>query len=224
MCLWKPENHPQNRSKSADVSQIEGSRYPCSCAGSRTRPRRRARPRLEQRTCPCGGRDGRLPSRKPSQPAQAPTSAAAPPAKSGPPSHRIGEVRSPSVVCVCVSGSVGRVRSCGRSSPVLVVWGGSPAPGWLMFSISPAKEKNLCRRFFRVRLPIWGPVVRVPVGMSPPSSIPSFAMFRCLRRRRPGSRATCNRFGVYAHFWWLITRASSGCAVRVFFVCCGGVF
>ena len=75
--------------------------------------------------------------------------------------------------------------------------------------------KNLCRRFFRIRLPIWGPV-RVPVGMSPPSRIPSSIMFRCLRRRRPGSRATCNRCGVYAHVWWLITRASSGCAVRCF--------
>ena len=41
-------------------------------------------------------------------------------------------------------------------------------------------------------------------------------MFRCLRRRRPGSRATCNRCGVYAHVWWLITRVSSGCAVRCF--------
>ena len=57
----------------------------------------------------------------------------------------IGEVRSLSVVCVCVCGSVGRVWSCGRSFPILVVWGGSPAPasGWLMFSNSPAKEKNL---------------------------------------------------------------------------------
>ena len=46
----------------------------------------------------------------------------------------IGEVRSLSVVvCVCVSGSVVGVWSCGRSSPVLVVWGGSPASGWLMF-------------------------------------------------------------------------------------------
>ena len=84
-----------------------------------------------------------------------------------------------------------------------------------MFSFFPAKEKNLCRRFFRVRLPIWGPV-RVPVGMSPPSRIPSSIMLRCLRRRRPGSRATCNRCGVYAHVWWLITRVSSGCAVRCF--------
>ena len=99
----------------------------------------------------------------------------------------IGEVRSLSVVCVSVSGSVGGVRSCGRSSPFLVVLGGSPAsdwepgtrkkrPGW--------KEVRSCPR-----LPIWGPV-RVPVGMSPPSSAPSFAKFRCLRRRRPGSRAT----------------------------------
>ena len=114
---------------------------------------------------------------------------------------------------MCVSGSVGRVWSC-APPPVLVVWGSSPASGWLLFSLFPAKE-NLCRRFFHVRLPIWGPV-RVPVGMSPPSSIPSFVMFRCLRRRRPGSLATCNRCGVYAHFWWLITRASSGCAVRCF--------
>ena len=52
--------------------------------------------------------------------------------------------------------------------------------------------------------------------MSPPSSILSFVMFRCLRRRRPGSHAACNRCGVYTHFWWLITRASSGCAVRWF--------
>jgi hypothetical protein len=108
----------------------------------------------------------------------------------------IGEVRSLSVVCVCVSGSVGRVWSCGRSSFVFVVWGGSPASGWRVSSIFPAKEKNLCRRFFRVRLPIWGPV-RVPVGMPPPSSIPSFVMFHCLRRRRPGSRATCIR-------WWRV--------------------
>ena len=37
------------------------------------------------------------------------------------------------MVCVCVSGCVGRVWSCGRSSPVLVVWGGSPASDWLVF-------------------------------------------------------------------------------------------
>ena len=55
----------------------------------------------------------------------------------------IGEVRSLSVVCVCVSGSVGRVWSCGRSSFVFVVWGGSPASGWRVSSIFPAKEKSL---------------------------------------------------------------------------------
>ena len=60
----------------------------------------------------------------------------------------------------------------------------------------PCEGKNLCRRFFRVRLPIWGPVC-VPVGMSPPPSIPSFVMFHYLRRRRPGSRATCVR-------WWRV--------------------
>ena len=52
-----------------------------------------------------------------------------------------GEVSSLSVVCVCVSGSVGRVWSCGRSSPILVVWGGSPASDWLVFSIFPGKGK-----------------------------------------------------------------------------------
>ena len=45
---------------------------PCSCAGGRSRPRRRVRPRLEQPACPCGGRDGRLPSRPPSRPTQGP--------------------------------------------------------------------------------------------------------------------------------------------------------
>ena len=45
---------------------------PCSCAGGRSRPRRRVRPRLEQPACPCGGRDGRLPSRPPSRPTQSP--------------------------------------------------------------------------------------------------------------------------------------------------------
>ena len=44
---------------------------------------------------------------------------------------------------MCLSGSVGRVWSCGRSSPVLVVWGGSPASDWLVFSFFPAKEKSL---------------------------------------------------------------------------------
>ena len=47
----------------------------------------------------------------------------------------IGEVRSLSVVCVCISGSIGRVWSCGRSSFVLVVWGGSPGSGWRVSSI-----------------------------------------------------------------------------------------
>jgi hypothetical protein len=96
-------------------------------------------------------------------------------------------------------------------------WWSGAAPLRLIGSCSHffLQRKNLCRRFFRVRLPIWGPV-RVPVGMSPPSRIPSSIMFRCLRRRRPGSRATCNRCGVYAHVWWLITRVSSGCAVRCF--------
>ena len=55
----------------------------------------------------------------------------------------IGEARSLSVVCVCVSGSVGRLWSCGRSSPVLVVWGGSPASGRLVISISLGKETSL---------------------------------------------------------------------------------
>jgi len=55
---------------------------------------------------------------------------------------RLGKV-SLGRLCVCVSGSVGRVWSCGRPSPVLVVWGGSPASSWLVFSIFPGKEKSL---------------------------------------------------------------------------------
>ena len=106
---------------------------------------------------------------------------------------------------------------CGRVVDPPPSWWSGAAPLRLVGSCSRYSpgRKNLCRRFFRVRLPIWGPV-RVPVGMSPPSSVPSFVMFRCLRRRHPGSRATRNRCGVYAHFWWLITRTSSGCAVRCF--------
>ena len=127
----------------------------------------------------------------------------------------IGEVRSLSVVSVCVS--VGLTVECGRVVDPPPSWWSGAVPLRLVGSCSrvSCEGKNLCRRFFRVRLPIWGPV-RVPVGMSPPSSTPSFVMFRCLRHRRPGSLATCNRHGVYAQFWWLITRASSGCAVRCF--------
>ena len=113
--------------------------------------------------------------------------------------------------------SVGVSIECGRVVDPPPSWWSGAAPLRLIGSCSHffLQRKNLCRRFFRVRLPIWGPV-RVPVGMSPPSRIPSSIMFRCLRRRRPGSRATCNRCGVYAHVWWLITRASSGCAVCCF--------
>ena len=144
---------------------------------------------------PWVGRDGQVPSQPTAAAGAGPDFSCAGELEQ-PPKALIGEVRSLSVVCVCVSGSVGRAWSCGRSSFVLVVWGGSPASGWRVSSIFPAKEKNLCRRFFRVRLPIWGPV-RVPVGMPPPSSIPLFVMFHCLRRRRPGSRATCIR-------WWRV--------------------
>ena len=73
-------------------------------------------------------------------------------------------------VCESPGRLVGRVWSRGRSFPVLVVWVGSPASGWLVFLIFPGKEENLCRRFFRVRLPIWGPV-RVPVGCWHVSSV-----------------------------------------------------
>ena len=113
--------------------------------------------------------------------------------------------------------SVGVSVECGRVVDPPPSWWSGAAPLRLIGSCSQffLRRKNLCRRFFRARLPIWGPV-RVPVGMSPPSRIPSSIMFRCLRRRRPGSRATCNRCGVYAHVWWLITRVSSGCAVRCF--------
>ena len=116
---------------------------------------------------------------------------------------------------MCVS--VGLSVECDREVDPPPSWWSGAAPLRLVGSCSrfPLQWKHLYLRFFRVRLPIWGPV-RVAVGMSPSSSIPSFVMFRCLRRHRPGSRATCNRCGVYAHFWWFITRASSGCVVRCF--------
>ena len=73
------------------------------------------RPRLEQRACPCGGGDGRLPSRPPSQPAQTPTSAA--PASSSPLIDRQFEVSALS------GGSVGRL--CGSGGRV---WSGDRSP------------------------------------------------------------------------------------------------
>ena len=105
----------QNFRKSAYYSQIEAARSPSSCAGGRSRPRRRVRPRLEQRACPCGGGDGRLPPRPPSQPAQTPTSAA--PASSSPLIDRQFEVSALS------GGSVGRL--CGSGGRV---WSGDRSP------------------------------------------------------------------------------------------------
>ena len=81
---------------------------PCSCAGGRSRPRRRVRPRLEQRACPCGGRDGQLPSRPPTQRAQGPNWDA--PASSSGPLRRQSTRQVRSVwVCRSIGRSIGRV-------------------------------------------------------------------------------------------------------------------
>ena len=177
MCLWKPENHPNFRK----IRQLLSDWRFALPLQLRWRPLAAA-----EAGAAASGAAG-MPVRWPRRPAAVSEAAAA---GAGPDfscageleqplKALIGEVRSLSVVCVCVSGSVGRVWSCGRSSFVLVVWGGSPASGWRVILDFPCEGKNLCRRFFRVRLPIWGPV-RVPVGMPPPSSIPSFVMFHCL--------------------------------------------
>ena len=129
-------------------------------------------------------------------------------------SAAVGEVDRRVRVCESPGRLVGRVWSCGRSSPVLVVWVGSPASGWLVFSIFPGKEK-------------------ISVGASFVSGCQSGVLFVCLLAcllRQVSPRSSCSTVfvvvalararlaiggGVYAHFW-LITRASSGCAVRCF--------
>ena len=119
-----------------DCSRIAGLRSPSSCAGGRSRPRRRVRPRLEQRACPCGGRDG-APAAAWAAVSEAVAAGAGPDFSCAgeleqPLKALIGEVRSLSVVCVCVSGLVGKV--CGRVvdlppwsvySRVVCAWWGS---------------------------------------------------------------------------------------------------
>ena len=46
---------------------------PPGCAGGRYRPLKQLWPPMERPACPCGGRDGRLPSRPSSQPTQPPS-------------------------------------------------------------------------------------------------------------------------------------------------------
>ena len=112
---------------------LEPSRYSleatrCSCAGGHGRPRKAALIAL---------RAAGMPVRRPRRPAvvseafvadaEPDTSCAAGQKRAAKPP--IGKVRSLSVVGVYVSGSIGRVVSCGRSSPVFVVWVASPASG-----------------------------------------------------------------------------------------------
>ena len=95
------------------VTHQEARRYPHSCAGGRSRPRR------WMRRAAASGSAG-MPVRWPRRPAAVSEAVAA---GAGPDfscageleeplKALIGEVRSPSVVCVCVSGLVGKV--CGR--------------------------------------------------------------------------------------------------------------
>ena len=141
MCLISPENHP-NFGKSANYQQIGGSAVPLQL---RWRPLAAA-----EAGAAASGAAG-MPVRWPRRPAAVSEavaagagpdfSCAAGQKRAAKPPNRRGKV-SLGRLCVCVSGSVGRVWSCGRSSPVLVVWGGSPASDWLVFLIFPAKEKN----------------------------------------------------------------------------------
>ena len=130
-------------------------------------------------------------------------------------SAAVGEVYRRVRVCESPGRLAGRVWLCGQSSPpVLVVWVGSPASGWLVFSIFPGKEKSLsallscqaanlgscscaCWHVSSVKYPL---VRHVPLSSS---SSPW------------GLRATCNR-------WWRVRPLLVdyvrvlGCAVRCF--------
>ena len=95
-----------------------------------------------------------------------------------------------------------------------MVYGGSAPCVWLARVLDFPWGPSF---FFRVRLPIWGPV-RVPVGMSSSSSIPPVHHVPLSSSSSPWLVRDLQSVvggGVYAHFW-LITRASSGCAVRCF--------
>ena len=133
-----------------------------------------------------------------------------------------GEVSSLSVVCVCASGSVGGVWSCVVCRVV------DPPPSWWS-GAAPLRLVGSCSQLFLRRK-------KISVGASFVSGCQSGVLFVCLlvcllRQESPrpscsavfvvvalarARLAICNRCGVYAHVWWLITRASSGCAVRCF--------
>ena len=99
------------------------------------------------RACPCGGRDGRLPSRPPSQPAQTPTSAA--PASSSPLIDRQFEVSAlsgGSVGRLCGSG--GRVWSGDRSPSLVCVFSGRLCELGSGFRWFPKEDFCVSRNFF----------------------------------------------------------------------------
>ena len=138
-------------------------------------------------------------------------------------SQAIGEVRSLSVVRVCISGSDGRVWSCGRSSSVLVVWNGSPASGWLVFSIFPGKEKISDGASFvsgcQSGVLFVCLLACVLCQVSPRSSCSAVFVVFALARARLAIGVACTHTS-----GWLVTRASRGARCAVFVLCCGGVF
>ena len=157
----------------------------CSCAGGRSWPRRRVRPRLEQRTA---GMLVRWP-RRPAAVSEAVAAGAGPdfscPGELEQPLKAlIGEVRSLSVVCVCVSGLVGKV--CGRAVD-LPPWSVSSrvvCASWALGFVGSRKRIFVClvtssRLVVSLRL-----CLCVFVNTTPLSSPPPVLSFRSLVRSR----------------------------------------
>ena len=137
-CASGSRKSPQNRCKSTNYSQIEGSRYPLQL---RWRPLA-----ADEADAAASGAAGMpvLWPRRPAAVSEAATAGAGPDFSCAgeleqPLKALIGEVRSLSVVCVCVSGSVGRVWSCGRSSFVI------PSSWWS--GAAPLRLVGACPRF-----------------------------------------------------------------------------
>ena len=186
------------------------------CAGAHGRPRRRLWPPPKQPACPCGGRDGRLPSRPPTQPAQGPNWDA-PATSSGPlrrPTARYVRSRS---VDVCLVGSVGRVTPMVRS-PVLVFsfWGRVRALGlW----VSHSRKRILVSRLFFASLDrsvaVLVRVCRHDSFAEPPlCSSPPLPLVRSRLGSRGDGKRRCR--GSALAVTSRACRRRSECAVRVF--------
>ena len=171
------------------------------------------RPRLEQRACPCGGRDGRLPSRKPPVAGAEPDFSCAGELEQ-PLKALIGKVCRPPVgrsvawsvarsVLVELSISCGGVLCLGSSAGAGAL--GFPAPGyWILWA------SRLCSRLVFCH----GRCMCVPVGTTPSSSCASLLVSRSLRLSRLGSRAGIAIAGGSTRLLAVITRVPPRLAVR----------